>query len=102
MGFQHLRRIAGDLLYCCWCASVDVATQQFGAGQLLSDSLPITSKVLLYQMTTFTLPHKTELVAGTCLQTIGTTLTTADGLPSSNVEDIKFISIPLYIASGSG
>ena len=37
------------------------------------DSLPITSKGLLCQMTTFTLPHKTELVAGTCLQTIGTT-----------------------------
>ena len=29
-------------------------------------------------------------------------LTTADGLPSSNVEDIKFISNTLYIASGSG
>ena len=37
------------------------------------DSLPITSKVLLCQMTTFTLLLKTELVAGTCLQTIGTT-----------------------------
>ena len=29
-------------------------------------------------------------------------LTTADGLPSSNIEDVKFLSNTLYIASASG
>ncbi|MGB0329404.1 MAG: hypothetical protein ACPGCU_02165, partial [Candidatus Poseidoniaceae archaeon] len=51
----------------------DVATQQFGAGQLLSGLPSDNIQGFAVSMTTFTLLLKTESVAGTCLQTIGTT-----------------------------
>ena len=83
--------------------SYDLATQQFGSGQLLS-GLPSDN----IQGFAFSSDHvyvATQNGIGRWNVTANdwdNPLTTADGLPSSNIEDVKFISNSLYIASASG
>ena len=81
----------------------DVATQQFGAGQLLS-GLP-SDNIQGFAVSNDHVYVATQNGIGRWNMSANdwdNPLTTADGLPSSNIEDIKFISNTLYIASGSG
>ena len=81
----------------------DVATQQFGTGQLLS-GLP-SDNIQGFAVSNDHVYVATQNGIGRWNMSANdwdNPLTTADGLPSSNVEDIKFISNTLYIASGSG
>ena len=81
----------------------DVATQQFGAGQLLS-GLP-SDNIQGFAVSNDHVYVATQNGIGRWNMTANdwdNPLTTADGLPSSNIEDIKFISNTLYIASASG
>ena len=81
----------------------DIASQQFGSGQLLS-GLPSDN----IQGFAFSNDHvyvATQNGIGRwniSANDWDNPLTTADGLPSSNIEDIKFISNTLYIATASG
>ncbi len=81
----------------------DVATQQFGSGQLLS-GLP-SDNIQGFAVSNDHVYVATQNGIARWNMTANdwdNPLTTADGLPSSNIEDIKFISNTLYIASSSG
>ncbi len=81
----------------------DVATQQFGSGQLLS-GLP-SDNIQGFAVSNDLVYVATQNGIGRWNMTANdwdNPLTTADGLPSSNIEDVKFISNTLYIASASG
>ena len=83
--------------------SFDVATQQFGSGQLLS-GLP-SDNIQGFAVSNDHVYVATQNGIGRWNMTADdwdNPITTADGLPSSNIEDVKFISNTLYIASASG
>ena len=81
----------------------DVASQQFGSGQLLS-GLP-SDNIQGFAVSNDHVYVATQNGIARWNMTANdwdNPLTTADGLPSSNIEDIKFISNTLYFASSSG